>query len=161
MIKVVKPVSHVRLRLGYLSLENDVVWTESGNGSRQAAIQYNLDGDPWTSAVGKSKGQELTYDILNPYFKDTIFEKLVDEFQLKRSRLMWVGPKTCYSMHIDSTPRIHIPIYTNSDCYFIFKHGIVEFLKPGNAYWVDTRLAHTFINCSDKPRLHLVGVVAE
>lgn len=134
-------------------------WTEYGTKSRQAGLQYKDGEDPWTSAVGKSQGQETSYTNLNPFFKDTIFNEIVVKYDLKRTRLMWVGPWSCYSMHTDNTPRIHIPLITNPECYFVFMNGLVKHMKPGAAYWTDTTQRHTFMNCSERPRLHLVGVV--
>ena len=72
---------------------------------------------------------------------------------------MWVGPYACYSMHRDSTPRVHIPLITNSECYFVFKHGIIKHLESGQVHYTNTTIKHTFMNCSDQYRLHLVGAV--
>ena len=66
---------------------------------------------------------------------------------------------TCYSMHRDTTPRIHIPMITNPECYFIFKQGIVQHMPAGSVYWTNTVEPHTFMNCSNRPRLHLIGAV--
>ena len=73
---------------------------------------------------------------------------------------MWLSPMTCYSIHKDSTPRIHIPMITNPECYFVFKAGIIQHMPAGAVYWTNTVNLHTFMNCSDKPRLHLIGVVS-
>jgi hypothetical protein len=62
-------------------------------------------------------------------------------------------------MHKDETPRIHIPLITNLECYFVFRTGAIINLKQDYVWWVDTRRIHTFMNCSSVPRLHLVGVV--
>ena len=74
---------------------------------------------------------------------------------------MWIGPYACYSIHKDDTPRIHVPIITNPECYFVFKQGLLSHLPAGSVYWVDTTKFHTFMNCSDTPRLHIVGIVKE
>jgi hypothetical protein len=159
MIKVLKAIDINLLLESYSKIECDMVWTEYGHKGKQTGLQYYNNEDPWTSAVGISQGRELEYNRLNPFFKNTIFEEIIKEYNLKRSRLMWVYPFACYSMHIDTTPRIHIPIITNLECYFVFKNGSMEHLEIGSSYWVDTRLPHTFINCSEHKRLHLVGVV--
>ena len=161
MIRIHEQVDHGTIIDEYQKLEANIIWTEYGNGSKQAGLQYKTGDDPWTSAVGKNQGKELSYDILNPFFEGTIFETLIEKYQLKRTRLMWVAPRSSYSMHKDSTPRLHIPLVTNPDCYFVFKYGKVLHLSAGNAYWVNTKLNHTFINCSEEFRLHLVGVVSE
>jgi hypothetical protein len=141
-------------------------WAIHGNKGKQSGIQYKDGDDPFEGAVGKSKGDELLHNILNPLYKDSIFETIINKYSLYRTRFMWVNPMSCYSLHKDSTPRIHIPLITNPSCYFIFKenntsNGIMEHLPIGSIYWTNTTFPHTFINCSDRPRLHLVGIVKE
>jgi len=143
----------------YSKMESNIAWTEYGHKGKQTGLQYKVGEDPWTSAVGRSNGGELEYTNLNLFFKDTPFEELINQYKLKRTRLMWVNPYACYSMHQDQTPRLHIPLITNSNCYFVFKHAKPVNLAIGNIYRVETRVPHTFINCSEFPRLHFVGVL--
>jgi hypothetical protein len=142
----------------FLELDKDIIWTNYTQG-KQTGLQYKIGEDPWTSAVGKSQGKELEYTELNPFFKDTIFETIINKYNLKRTRLMWVNKKSCYSIHADETPRVHIPLITNPECYFLFKPGFIVHLNINSVWWVNTKLQHTFLNCSDLTRLHLVGVV--
>jgi hypothetical protein len=145
--------------LGKLAnIRKDIVWTTSTQG-KQTGLQYKDGEDPWTSSVGRSRGEELQYNKLNPFFKDTIFETLINKYNLKRSRLIWVNPRSCYSFHSDPSPRVHIPLITNPECYFLFDPGVMFHLSLNSVWWVDTTLKHTFLNCSNKPRLHLVGIV--
>lgn len=159
MIKIIQEINIENILTEYMRLEPNMFWTEFGHKGKQTSIQYKVGEDPWNSSVGTSKGQEVMYCNLNPFFKDTVFEKLIIDLKFFRTRLMWVYPYACYSMHKDLTVRIHIPLITNPDCYFIFKKEIPKHLSVGNVYLVDTREEHTFINCSDKPRLHLVGLI--
>jgi hypothetical protein len=159
MIKVIEPVDITPILEKYTELESSIQWTNYGINNKQAGLQYKDNEDPWTSAVGKSRGHELAYTNLNPFFKDTVFETLINHHNLKRARLIWVGPWACYSMHHDATPRIHVPLITNPECYFVFLSGLVKNMPAGSVYWVDTTKRHTFMNCSDQSRLHLVGVV--
>jgi hypothetical protein len=162
MIDILRKIDTAPLLEAYKKLEPDVQWTESGHKGRQAGLQNMLGEDAWASAVGKSQGYDLNCSELNPAIKGTVFEDVIKEYNLKRTRLMWVNPYSCYSMHHDKTPRIHIPLITNSVCYFIFnthKEKRIQYLPAGFVYWVDTRHLHTFMNTSDYPRLHLVGVV--
>ena len=160
MIKILSSYNIEPLIISYNKLEKDIVWTDY-NGKKQAGLQFKKNEDPWASAVGTSKGDELAYTNLNPFFKDTIFEELINQYKLKRARLMWISPMTCYSIHKDTTPRIHIPMITNSECYFVFKQGFISHLPTGSVYLVDTTKLHTFMNCSTEPRLHLIGVVSQ
>jgi hypothetical protein len=158
---MIKHLSHIDIDPilnSFFELDKDIVWTLNPQG-KQAGLQYKLEEDPWKSAVGKSKGGELKYTKLNPFFKNTIFETLINQYNLKRTRLMWIFPKSCYSLHRDETPRVHIPLITNSECYFLFNPGLLRNLEINSVWWVDTKLKHTFLNCSEEPRLHLVGVV--
>lgn len=158
MIKILTSYNIEPLLISYYNIEKDLVWTDYGN-KKQVGLQFKDLEDPWASAVGTSKGNELTYTNLNSIFKDTVFEELINKYNLFRTRLMWVSPMTCYSMHKDSTPRIHIPMITNPECYFVFKQGIIQHMPVGSVYWTNTVNLHTFMNCSDKPRLHLIGAV--
>lgn len=159
MIKIIEPYSITTLLDCYFQIAKDIQWTEYGHKGKQTGLQYKMDEDPWSSAVGKNKGQEIDYNNLNPFFKDTVFEEVINKYRLLRTRLMWVGPYACYSMHRDQTPRIHIPLITNSECYFVFKLGFAQHMPVGAIYWVNTTKQHTFMNCSSNPRLHLIGVV--
>ena len=161
MIKILNDIDIAPLLNFYNETESDFVWTEFGSTSKQVGLQYKIDEDPWTSAVGKSKGQELTYTELNPFFKNSPFEDIINQYNLKRTRLMLMGPKSCYSMHSDESPRIHIPLITNEQCFFVFKFGLARHVPVGKVTWVDTTKDHTAMNGSDFWRLHLVGIVAE
>ena len=142
----------------FFELDKDIKWSMNIQG-KQTGLQYRPGEDPWNSAVGKSTGGETQYTDLNPFFKNTIFENIINEYDLKRTRLMWVFPKSCYSLHQDETPRIHIPLITNPECYFLFNPGLLRHLDINSIWWVNTKLKHTFLNCSEEPRLHLVGIV--
>lgn len=159
MIKTIEPIDVTPILDSYRELESSIQWASYGIKNKQAGLQYRDSEDPWTSAVGKSQGHELEYTTLNPFFKDTIFETLINKYNLKRTRLMWVGPWACYSMHYDRTPRVHIPLITNPECYFVFFPHLIKHLPLGSVYWTDTTRRHTFMNCSADDRLHLVGVV--
>ena len=166
LIKVIESIDIVPLIKFYYVNEKNIQWAIHGNKGRQSGIQYKDGDDPFKGAVGKSKGDELLHTTLNPLYKDSIVETIISKYKLYRSRFMWVNPMSCYSLHKDSTPRIHIPLITNPSCYFVFKenntpNGIIQHLPIGSVYWTNTKVTHTFINCSDSPRLHLVGVVKE
>jgi hypothetical protein len=159
MIKKIKKINHFKIISEYFKIDNKIKWTDYSHKGSQAGLQYRIDEDPWASAVGKSNGNELDFNLLNPFFKNSIFESIIEEYNLLRTRLMWSNSFSCYSMHEDTTPRIHIPLISNTNCYFLFKDSPPQHLEPGYVYWVDTTKSHTFINCSERNRLHLIGVV--
>jgi len=142
----------------YQDIEKYIQWTEYPNG-KQAGLQYRLGNDPWSDAVGRTN---LTsrWDsgvVLNEHFAGTIFETIIKKYNLTRTRFMWIKPYACYSMHRDLSPRFHIPLITNPDCYFVFKDEGLFHMKTGHAYWVDTTKEHSSMNCSNEWRLHLLG----
>jgi hypothetical protein len=159
LIKKLESIDIVPILEEYNQLESKIVWTDYGFKGKQAGLQHKVDEDEWASAVGRSSGNEFESFILNPFFKDTIFEDIILKYKLFKTRLMWLSPYACYSMHRDESPRIHIPLITNSHCYFIFKKFFPTHLELNNVYWTDTTHPHSFMNCSELPRLHLVGAV--
>lgn len=158
-IEKIEPFDITDLLAEFKRLDPGMQWTDMGHKGKQVGLQFKPTENPWTSAVGKSKGQELGYTELNPFFKGTLFEEVINKYNLRRTRLMWSGPFSCYSMHTDETPRLHIPLITNPGCMFLFPPDGLFYMPTGSLYWADTRKVHTFINTSDQPRLHLVGVV--
>jgi hypothetical protein len=160
MIKLLDNVDVNPILECYKKLEGGIKWAEYPNG-KQTGLQYNGGNDPWSDAVGRLRaGQKWTTNaLLNPYFKDTIFEELITKYKITRTRFMWLKPYSCYSMHVDDTARIHIPIVTNDDCYFVFKDKGCFTLPTGSAYLVDTTQSHSAMNCSSKWRLHLLGAL--
>lgn len=161
MLKILDQIDVNPIIKSYNELADKITWTLYLNKGKQVGLQFKDAEDPHDSAVGRSKGSELEYDQLNPVFDNTIFSDIIQKYNLKRTRLMWVDPYACYSMHVDSTPRIHIPLISNPECYFVFKYGMIKHLSVGNVYWINTKILHTFMNCSDTPRLHLIGVVKD
>lgn len=163
-IKTLSQIDIAPLLDEYAKLEPNIQWTEFPTG-RQAGLQHRLNEDPWTDAVGVWRAKKDTStrwvdeNYLNPFFKDTLFEELIREHNLKRTRLLWLKPQSCYTMHQDPTPRVHIPLITNSACLFLFEDCVPTYMAPGCVYLADTTKMHAAVNCSNEWRLHLVGAV--
>jgi hypothetical protein len=178
MIKFIANIDSALVMRQYSLIEEHIHWVDILSKGKQASLQYadayteNLwaDGTGSLAGLGGSGGlvditnPELKYNNLNPLLLGTIFEEIIEQYKLVRSLFMWINSMSCYSIHRDLNPRIHIPIITNPECFFVFKedpHSTIEHLTTGKVYWTDTRKMHTFINCSREPRLHLIGVVTE
>jgi len=81
-----------------------------------------------------------------------------------RAQLIWLGAKQRYDMHRDPhTPnRYHIPIITNTLCYWVLAEPNKEPVKlhmpaDGRVWYLNpVALEHTFINDSNVPRLHIL-----
>lgn len=146
----------------YFKLENSIQWLTNETGGRQCGLQYAEGEDPFTSATGSIKKEvdEQNFNLLNPLFQGTLFEGIIEKYSLYRTRLMWAGPKSCYTLHKDKTVRLHIPLITNDQCLFVFPEDskFVQ-LPAGYVHVVDTTRTHSFCNFSTMPRLHLVGCI--
>lgn len=165
MIKILDDIDIEKVVRQYSAIEDQIQWTEMPPHHKQAGLQYADETDNlWAGGTGKLSGlinPEHQYKNLNPILQGTIFEEIINRYNLVRTRFMWVNRMTCYSIHRDLSPRIHVPIITNPECYFVMKQGsegLIEHLSAGKVYWTDTRIHHTFMNCSLESRLHLIGV---
>lgn len=122
--------------------------------------------EPWNFVDGLESGKlyqncsEKDFSIINDKFIHTEFERIITHFSLFRTRVMELKGRQCYSIHHDSTWRLHIPIITNDNCFFYFpKHKQDFFLEEGKVYLVNTIEKHTFVNTSNDNRAHLVGCI--
>lgn len=90
-------------------------------------------------------------------------KKIVDTFpNVKQTVIACHPPGTVIDQHIDSEHfvKIHIPIKTNRDSYFIY--GDEKFnLEVGNAYLINTSLMHGTSNTGDSDRIHLIFKVTK
>lgn len=141
-----------------------------GQPDGQLAIQTNSSNQiNWQSGIGKSEAKTPAWEHgfchLQPNLKGSVFEDYLEWINVPvyRTRIMLSRPKSSYSIHRDYSPRLHLPLITNDQCYFVFKDP-AEFIHmpaDGRTYWVDTRREHTFMNGSVDNRLHLVMIVKE
>jgi len=105
---------------------------------------------------------EEDFNIVHKNFKNTEYEKIINDFNLVRSRILLLYGKRCYSIHQDDSWRLHIPIETNPGCLFYFPDHKEHFhLEEGKVYKVNTTERHTFINAGFSNRLHFIGCLYE
>jgi hypothetical protein len=150
-----------RLKTEVFDLINSV-----GDNVTQIMCQtLNDNTDDFLTGAGRidelDHQDEDLYKYVQPKLKGSYIEELILKHNAFRTRILKLGPRACYSIHPDPTPRIHIPIVTNEQCWMIWPyHSTCLNFKEGNCYWVDTRKPHTYIN-GDKElvRIHLVMVV--
>jgi hypothetical protein len=146
-------------------LEN--MWT---NPNAQLAIQTtNSNLTNWSTGTGaspnKSKNWEKEFCYIHPDLKNSPVDNYLSWLGVPvyRTRLMLSRERSCYSIHKDYSPRLHLPLVTNDQCKFLFTDPVELISMPadGRTFWTDTRKPHTFINCSNQQRLHLVMIVDE
>ncbi len=164
LFSTIAPINSNLIIQEYMKLESSISWTEMSAKGKQCGLQYADSEEFSNSAVGTLQPGRLEteYNKINPIFQNTLFEKIIEEYSLFRTRLMWMSPFACYSLHKDKSQRLHIPIITNTDCLFVFPNKKTMFHLPvGNIYIVDTTEKHSFCNFSKIPRLHLIGCVID
>lgn len=132
----------------------------------QLILQKNNDSEStdWSTGTGKIVDKDIAWEqqfrYLQPELKNTPIDSYLNWLGIKvwRTRIMIARPKSCYSIHRDLSPRLHLPIKTNDQCYFLFTkpETLIHMPTNGKTYWIDTRCEHTFLNGSLEPRIHLV-----
>jgi hypothetical protein len=109
--------------------------------------------------------KETDYSELLPELRGTVVEDLLSSMPtpLCRVRAMRLLPKYNYPVHVDPSPRIHVPIVTHEKCAMLYP--AIEHMKQmpadGSIYWMDPRLPHTFVNWGNEPRIHLMGSLVD
>lgn len=158
-----KRYDNFSIDLDQLKIEShNLLWDEE-KGQYHSQRSLQTDGtDDWDVSTGAKEGvEESIWNKLHPQLVGTWWEEFFASIPLTlyRSRLMVIQPRTCYSIHTDRTPRVHIAIDTHPHARFVFvEPPIVKFIPPdGKLWWVDTTQEHTAFNGSLKPRIHFVA----
>jgi hypothetical protein len=126
--------------------------------SRPGAAEPLLDALGWLS----EDASEADFSVINEEFRGTAIEQLISKlpFRQGRVRLMYLKPKSCLSIHADSTRRYHYAVTTSPDCYLVEIHGnkgvFHHVPADGRLYEMDARLTHTAINAGREGRVHIV-----
>jgi hypothetical protein len=127
---------------------------EEGTGSL-----YDFD-------VNKFTKNTADYTIINKHFEDTYMEDVIwevrhqsaqDGVRIGRIRVMTIAPCSCYGLHIDPEEfRYHIPLVTNPAAFFVNGDTISRMPEVGRLYKYVTNEAHTAVNASFNPRIHIL-----
>ncbi|MGW2086540.1 hypothetical protein [Streptomyces sp. NPDC001880] len=132
-------------------------------GTRQLALQHRPAATgPWYEGCRRqslissdSDFTEVHADLRGSYLGE-VFDRL--PFRPIRTRIMALGPKHCYSVHRDMTPRYHLAVTTSEHARFVFvEHDkVVHIPADGNLYYVGTRHLHSAFDGGDDMRIHIV-----
>jgi hypothetical protein len=154
-------INHTQLVDWYYRHEKKIKWLTTGN-TRQTSVQYAQGDDVFLSSTDSLQPGRLAqeYNLLNPFFVNTPFEDILKKYNLSRTILVWLEPRSCYTIHMDLSAQLHIPLITNNDCRFIFPEELDLFHLPaGGVYNIKTNKPHSFCNFSTEARLHIIGCV--
>jgi hypothetical protein len=128
----------------------------------------STNNDPFCS-IGISDSLTQEKEVTVWLFDNMPYTKKVCEgLKMFRTRIMRMPSKYCYSFHQDYSPRLHIPIITNTKCFFLLgtdnpnitgDEEIKTYPADGNYYYIDTTKYHTAVNASFEDRIHIVGCI--
>ena len=135
------------------SLVND--WTRAYTAIVDGVRQTMLPKVPESE-----QKREEDFSFLCNVFVGTEFERLYHDLcdegiEFGRIKLFLSHPKTCLSMHVDQSPRLHYPIFTTNDSHMVIDNEVLHMPKD-QWFWTDTTVKHTSFNGSHRDRLHLV-----
>lgn len=126
--------------------------------------QITLQGLPGNKDANQGCGKtwEISHkekEYLEPIFDLPYTNSIIKELGLRRTRLMRLKPKTCYTWHFDMTSRVHLALITNPYAKFVLEDKVFHIPADGNPVHIDTTEFHTAFNGhKDNDRIHLVGI---
>lgn len=142
---------------------------------RKRAGEHYLDGllDYSGSLYedGKMQAHESEWESYISHYDDTYTKEIcvqLEQFaeytfqgKIGRIRYMTMAPKSVLTYHTDpdDTIRLHIPLITNDNCFFINNEVISRMDRVGALYTFDSTVPHTAVNASREPRTHIVASV--
>ena len=172
MFKIFKDVypnfADVVAEVTKLAEDQQLYFDCEGNPDGQIAIQNDQAGSTdWRSGIGKATVKMPDWEHSFCHLQSELIGSAIEDYikwlnvPVYRTRIMMSRPKGCYSIHRDLSPRLHLPIVTNTQCNFLITEPLTMFHLPadGTTTWVDTTKHHTFMNGSTEQRLHLVMIV--
>lgn len=125
----------------------------------QICVQTDGSSD-WAAGAGRQKSHSSIWDQVHPDLVGTWWETFFSSLPVKvfRTRIMRMKPKSCYSIHKDDTPRLHIAIHPTPESRFLFfkPDEAIHFPCDGKIWWVDTTRYHSAMNGGTDERVHLV-----
>lgn len=153
----------IRVDLDRLNQEvEQLAWNPETKLFRNQTSVQNSDGsEDYLEGTGSKPGEldnkwaNLRSDLKGTWW-ETFFAGL--PWPVFRTRIMVMEPRSCYSIHKDTSPRLHIALRTRPQAKFIFTDPaeIIHIPADGHIWWVDTRHEHTAINASLEHRWHLL-----
>lgn len=132
-------------------------WRQESQISLQST-ENNIDSLEGTGAVRTLKCSEKFFKV--PTFNNlTYTNSIIEKLNMHRTRIMILKGRSCYTYHRDFSKRIHIPLITNKDNFFVIEDQVSRYPATGDFYIIDTTKKHTFVNSSLEDRVHIVGCI--
>ncbi len=181
VLRIPYALSILQLQSALARAKGKYPWSgKDGEDEYQAiGLQYHDPNNPYFDAVDRQAtyimGENRQVSLATEHAPFRFFDRrnlAGDEFEfvfrriiplrIYRSRLMCVSPGARPgNLHTDGARsiRLHIPIETNSDCWFEIDGRRHHLPADGSAYLINTSLMHRIGNEGISPRTHLVSVL--
>jgi hypothetical protein len=152
-----KEVARLIEIVGFDRATNQISLTHSPNCAEDLHF-FEATGSLYNHQV---QNKERQFPIFNSKWQNSYLHWIYQNlpFRVGRMRVMQISPKCCLSLHVDSGPRYHFAIQTNSEAFIVFpKHQkIYHIPADGNLYYMDAQKPHTALNANfSESRIHLV-----
>lgn len=160
IVKVGLHKHHNQISLKHTKTVDDNLWYQ-GCGSLKYKFGENFIDKAGNLIENEIKLEQKNFTILNKELEGTYIQEVHDtiakDYTFGRFRIMAMPHKKCMSMHIDTSKRIHIPVYSNENCLMIIDSQVYHMPANGKAYLTDTTKPHTALNANHSfMRLHLL-----
>lgn len=154
MIKKIGTFDHKKVLKEYESIP--ISYRQMDQFCIQGVIE---DGDPLYGSRRISEMSNKETDFIYPLFDLPYINSLLKDYCLVRTRFMNTPKKSCLSYHRDPTNRVHFPIITNDDVFFVVEDQVGRMNELGIVYLLSATKKHTIVNASLHNRIHIVGVL--
>ena len=130
-------------------------------GDNDQIMLQTVEGqiDPFYGIGRLEKLNHTEDEFKHPIFDMPYTNGILKDLKMFRTRVMKMPSRRCYSYHKDPSKRMHIPLITNENCFFVLDDEVVRLPADGNHYIIDTTKMHTFVNASLEERIHIVGCI--
>jgi hypothetical protein len=151
-------LERILLEIDSLDFESQILLQGTHKNQDPKELVSKIDTGATNAWERKQNASFTANDVIQPLFNIPYTNQILEKFKLGYTRLMVLHPKTCYTYHIDKSNRVHIPIITNENNFFVIEDSVFRLPANGSVYEVNTTKKHTFVNASLETRIHIVGL---
>lgn len=156
--KIIDKVDLGEIRKELSTIDRHETYALQGLKADDDPCKYIIPSTNSTNAWERSPNVTAN-QLVNFHFDIPYTNSLLKKYNTGYARVMILPSKRCYTYHKDKTKRIHIPIETNEDNFFVMEDVVFRLPADGSVYEVNTTYKHTFVNASKYRRTHIVGTL--
>ena len=157
--RIIDTVNIDKINKELSTLDYDSTYALQGVNATDSVFKHIMPANKLVNAWERSAPGLTADQLVNFHFNLPYINSLLLKYNVGYARVMILNSKECYTYHKDKTKRIHIPIETNENNFFVMNDKVFRLPADGSVYEVDTTNIHTFVNASIIKRRHIVGTV--